>query len=406
MDFAYKELLTAIHKTTHIRPTVFDSSNQILYTAHVNAEERLSNLTEYLSLVELCRESKAAHIIISGHQLAIAGVYVKESEAVVLLGHVFLGTKSEREVQLQLLKNYKDEDVVKQYLKDIMGLHVCSKATLLLVMNLLSTYLNHEELDECVDKFIIKVMETKGTSSFASITDDFLLSEETQIVMNPYDDYLFEQRLMDCIEKGDKERLLSTLKYDQTKFTAALCEDDNLLRQRKNEFICACTLATRAAIRGGMNVEQAYAMGNYYIKQNESLLNSELVGKTVNEMFLDFTMRVESLVKINPFSSMVKDCIVYINDHVHDAISIQDMADKIGVSKNHLLMKFREETKQSMVDYIKNVKISEAKLLLEFSNMPIVEISESLSFSSQSFFTATFREFCKQTPKEYRTTHK
>lgn len=404
MECTYKDLLSAIHKTTHIRPTVFDAHDHIIYTAHVHAEKILDASSEIHKVVSLCRKTKKEHIFISYRHLAIAAIYVEASQDVILLGHIFLGTKSEQEIQYHLLKNYHDEEVIKRHLQDIMGLHVCSKSNLLLVMNILNQYLNHHQIDETREDFIIMQEELSMVSSIASVRDDFVFSDEKQRNVNPYDDYLYEQQLMDCIEKGDQERLLSTLQYEQPSYAASLSNENDLLRQRKNEFICACTLATRAAIRGGMNVEQAYAMGNYYIKQREE--SNVVEGNITNDMFLDFTTRVKNLVKLDSYSSIVKECMVYVNDHVHDAIAIQEIADHIGVSKNHLLIKFKDETKQSIVDYIKHVKIAEAKLLLQYTNMPIVEISESLAFSSQSFFTSVFRQTCSQTPKQYRETHK
>lgn len=398
----YKDVLIAIHKTTHIRPTVFDLNNNITFTAHEHAEKMLSATQVIHEIVDLCRKSKKAHIFIYDHHLAIAGMYIEGCEDVILLGHVFLGTKSEREVQCELVKNFQDEKIIKKYLQSIMGLHVCSKTNLLLVMNILNQYLNNLPIDENRQDFIIKQSEQRERSPLASITDDFILSGEMQIKTNPYDDYLYEQQLMKCIEQGNTERLFSIIQYEKSYYLASLCNEGDAIRQQKNGFICACTLATRAAIRGGVNFEQAYAMGNYYIKQIEDFQNSEEVGKMTNEMFLDFTMRVGNIVKIDSYSAMIKEAIVYVNDHVHDAISIQDIADKIGVSKNHLLVKFKEETKQSIVDYIKSVKIAEGKLLLEYTTMTIVEISESLAFSSQSFFTSVFRQICLQTPKQYR----
>jgi AraC-like DNA-binding protein len=75
-----------------------------------------------------------------------------------------------------------------------------------------------------------------------------------------------------------------------------------------------------------------------------------------------------------------------------------------GLNAHYVSQKFREETGQSIKAYIREAKVSEAKSLLKYSQLSLAEISELLSFSSQSFFTATFRQVTGVTPGHYRKT--
>lgn len=57
----------------------------------------------------------------------------------------------------------------------------------------------------------------------------------------------------------------------------------------------------------------------------------------------------------------------------------------------------------SVKDYIKKVKIERAKIILRSETISIQEISEMLSFGTQSYFSETFHKITGMTPGEYRS---
>jgi hypothetical protein len=64
------------------------------------------------------------------------------------------------------------------------------------------------------------------------------------------------------------------------------------LRQRKNKFICAATLASRAAIRGGLSMKRRLPLSDSYIQKAELLGDSTSLAKLNVTMLIDFTARV------------------------------------------------------------------------------------------------------------------
>ena len=79
-----------------------------------------------------------------------------------------------------------------------------------------------------------------------------------------------------------------------------------------------------------------------------------------------------------------------------------DIARFVGFHPYYLARRFKEETGQSIKEYIRDAKIAEAKSLLKYTNMSLSEISEALAFSSQSYFTETFKRVVGLTPGQYR----
>lgn len=73
-----------------------------------------------------------------------------------------------------------------------------------------------------------------------------------------------------------------------------------------------------------------------------------------------------------------------------------------GYTPNYLAARFKEETGQSVKDYITEQKIEAARLLLRNSTLDISEISERLNFTNPSYFSAIFKKRMGHTPTEYR----
>lgn len=62
----------------------------------------------------------------------------------------------------------------------------------------------------------------------------------------------------------------------------------------------------------------------------------------------------------------------------------------------------KEKTGDSALQWIVRMVITEAKQLLEESDLSIKEIADQLNFPTQSFFGKYFKQYVGVSPKEYR----
>src|SRR5574344_1981291 len=91
-------------------------------------------------------------------------------------------------------------------------------------------------------------------------------NRENGVFHNPYDQ---EQREMDAVEKGDTERLEKSIRENYPGKVGTLAHDP--VRNAKNLAIVVITLASRAAIRGGLEPEIAFSLSDSYIHKVEEL---------------------------------------------------------------------------------------------------------------------------------------
>lgn len=92
----------------------------------------------------------------------------------------------------------------------------------------------------------------------------------------------------------------------------------------------------------------------------------------------------------------------YINQNYRDPITLDTLANTGHINKYYLAHTFKKDIGISPIDYLNQVRIREAIILLETTNYNIADIAEFTGFSSQSFFAQAFKRSTGQTPSKYR----
>ncbi len=213
--------------------------------------------------------------------------------------------------------------------------------------------------------------------------------------------WLAEQELFARIKEGNLESMTEAAAKFASGHVGSMCPG-NPLRQAKDEGIVFTVLASRAAIFGGVSPEGAYNLADYYIQRLEACVNVAEVQNCSGEMCETFVRRVHQCRQNFRYSPLTASCMEYIETHIKEKISLEEMARELGYTSYYLSGKFQKETGRSIGSHIKQQKIESAKQLLDNSSLTFADISEQLSFSSPSFFSSTFRKYTGMTPGEYQ----
>lgn len=96
------------------------------------------------------------------------------------------------------------------------------------------------------------------------------------------------------------------------------------------------------------------------------------------------------------------DIKAWIDQHFHEKIALDDLADKFFINKFYLTRLFKEQYGSSIGNYILSLRISRAKELLRFTNMPIDEIGQRCGVPDANYFSRAFRKIEGVSPSEYR----
>lgn len=82
-------------------------------------------------------------------------------------------------------------------------------------------------------------------------------------------------------------------------------------------------------------------------------------------------------------------------------MNISSIADAIGKKPRYISRVFKEETQEGILDYINNLRISKAKLLLRTEKYTLEEISDMVGYASYKTFRRIFVKLTGVTPGRY-----
>lgn len=213
--------------------------------------------------------------------------------------------------------------------------------------------------------------------------------------------YSFEQQYLECVREGETWRLMKMTEEAKHNLVTGLI-GDTPLRNAKNLLIACTTLTTRAAIAGGMDIEQAYQLSDIYIQEGEKMQTVEAVLGLQRTVIYDFTERVAQSKIPQGLSRDIFDCVQFISQHTNELIRVDDVAAFSGKSRSYITQKFKKELGFDISSFIMRCKLEEAKSLLSYSDKTLSEISNYLCFSSQAYFQNVFKKTYGLTPKQYR----
>jgi transcriptional regulator GlxA family with amidase domain len=98
----------------------------------------------------------------------------------------------------------------------------------------------------------------------------------------------------------------------------------------------------------------------------------------------------------------VKQAQVFIEHHVSDKISVEDLAGKFAIGRRNFERRFKKATNNTPAEYIQRVKIEAAKKRLESSAKNVNEIMYEVGYSDIKAFRLVFKKVTGLSPLEYR----
>ncbi|WP_438448422.1 response regulator [Gorillibacterium sp. sgz5001074] len=107
--------------------------------------------------------------------------------------------------------------------------------------------------------------------------------------------------------------------------------------------------------------------------------------------------------RIDKYSDMLLKVKEFIRTHYHqDDVSLQDAADHAGVSPSHLSKVFSQETGQTFIEYVTQVRIRKAMELLQTTSAKSYEIAFQVGYCDPHYFSNLFKRMTGMTTKEFR----
>ena len=165
--------------------------------------------------------------------------------------------------------------------------------------------------------------------------------------------------------------------------------------------ICAelINIANRIARDAGIDMGQIYESVPY--AEMKRLETIEEVKDWIIKRYQKLILMLKDVKFNNSYSKYTKKAISYILKNYSKNISLNDVAQYIGVNSSYLCRVFKEDSGMGFVEYLNATRIENAKQAIKTGNLKLKEIALDVGFNNYTYFTKVFKDVLNMTPQEF-----
>ena len=220
-----------------------------------------------------------------------------------------------------------------------------------------------------------------------------LLDESTQSAFNMA---IFKNALTQAFEEFDTDVLFETL----TQITDLFSAHPQRILQAMDGACNILYLAMSLLPDGEETISQIFAG---YPDGYRSLYQMNNVAQIIQWLL---TLRDSLCTILKSRRKTYKEHLIsnvqkYINNHIEERLSLNDVAAVFGLSPNYLSALFKKTCNVGFSEYITQGKVAKAKSMLLEQELKIYEVAEQLGFESAFYFSKVFKKVEGVSPREY-----
>jgi len=382
----------------HMALGVYKKENEILeklnyFQNPINANESISvavlQIDDYSKLIENYNEEDKQLLIFSITNIAeelinnsSKGICVVmgDNEQLLLFNNIIGGTAlEENDIFLEIVSS------LNKYLNISVSIGVGRKVDN--VLNINAAY------KDAVNALYFKFYTGKG--SIINISD-ISLNFESKEFPNFYSE---ENEFVNLVKSGNVDETKNLIQNLFTNFTHDKKYTIEYLQRICGELVYTIT---RSLYELGENVEEV-------LSKRTEILNI----MHYTESIFDLQEQITSvLVTVATYFSkkytqknnkVISDIKKIIGKRYMEDLNINKIAESVYLSPNYISLIFKQETGETIIDYLTKTRMEEAKILLKETDFKIFDISEMVGFQDSSYFSKVFKKYTGIHPQKFRT---
>ncbi|OOM82246.1 putative response regulatory protein [Clostridium puniceum] len=220
--------------------------------------------------------------------------------------------------------------------------------------------------------------------------------KKTSYVEETFDISFFKEDLVKAFEEYDTEeiyrifsQIIKVFNEQPTKYLQAIDCACNIL------YLCLNLLPYGENCISEIFSNEIDGYKSIYAKKNVEQINCWVA--LLRDKLCEYLEERKKDYKHNIINHVKK----YINEHLEDKLSLNEIASLYSISPSYLSALFKKYCDIGFSEYITHMKINKAKELLLKENYKVYEVSDMLGFESAFYFSKVFKKVTGYSPKEY-----
>lgn len=262
-------------------------------------------------------------------------------------------------------------------------------------------------------------METKRSKNKRILEQDLQsyrveTSERNQV----HHSYELEDRFTSALSQGDREKVYETLSdlygipnvsadadkkvlLQQLDASAGIMSRDEK-KQIEYMVVASITLASRVAIRSGVDPFRSYDISNIFLQRTSEVRDPEQYWGILFDVIDTYLTEIQNAHSSEMRSIHVLHAKQYVGRNLNQELTLERIAEELDLSPWYLSRVFKETEGVGLKQYIIEQRIEAAKNLLMYSDADIGTIATYVGFCSQSHFGKMFKQYTGSSPLAFR----
>jgi len=233
------------------------------------------------------------------------------------------------------------------------------------------------QLKDALKKANVKSYKDKIFAAGTSISKE---------IIYPYD---LELMLEDAIKGLDIKKIEEIINY----YKNIIIDSESIVQEM-------IIVLSRTALRGLENIQIiSHIRKKYdtYLQEIKKQDPWELLKCFCNDCIEEYKKVIQCNGK-----KLIDNINMYIKVHYKEHLNLNRIADVFYISPNYLSSLFNEKNHISFSNFVQNLRIEEAKIILKTTKMKVNDISKKVGYKNNSYFVNLFTKNTGMTPSEYR----
>lgn len=253
-------------------------------------------------------------------------------------------------------------------------------------------YSDVREIRKSYQEALIALQDTVFAGQNISIHIDDFQEFNPSLYLYPLEK---EQNLVSFVRMGNQDKALDILDDIINSFHNVSVE---IAKVRLLELLI---VTSRGAAEGGVENAQLFVINKHYLEQLSASMNFLELKEIASWAISQFTNHVATRRK-DRYWRLLKDSQVYIEANYHQNLTLVQVAAAVHLSPEYFSRLFRQEQGETFTEYLSSLRLEKAKQFLKTSNMSIGDISMTVGYSDQNYFSRVFRKATGMSPTEFR----
>lgn len=210
--------------------------------------------------------------------------------------------------------------------------------------------------------------------------------------------YTKEKELLYAVKSGDTPTACSLLNDLLGHIFFSHGQDLSKIKPRVLEL---CTILSRAVLESTGKIDETLSLNAVFLEKLTYADTLDDLSFLLQKIIRQFSEEILGL-NISSNSASIRRAINYIHTHYSEAITLTDVASHVNLNISYFSTVFKKETGSSFSQYLNMTRIEHSKLLLNNTDLSILEVALEVGFDTDSYFCTVFKKRVGISPKQYK----